>query len=95
MGDEQIWPTRSAWVLVYVAQKCSVCHAVAGVGNKPGIVGHRRVQAVGRRDPSMDRQRARNGGEDQPARKPVMKAYPNIPKADLDTLVAYIASLEK
>jgi hypothetical protein len=29
------------------------------------------------------------------ARKPAMKAYPNIAKEDLDGLVAYLASLKK
>lgn len=28
-------------------------------------------------------------------RKPAMRAYPNLPKEDLDALVAYMASLKK
>ncbi len=28
-------------------------------------------------------------------RKPVMKAYPNLPKEELDALVTYLASLKK
>jgi hypothetical protein len=28
-------------------------------------------------------------------RKPPMRAYPNLPKADLDALVAYMSSLKK
>jgi hypothetical protein len=29
------------------------------------------------------------------ARKPPMRAYPNLPKEDLDSLVAYMLSLKK
>jgi hypothetical protein len=28
-------------------------------------------------------------------RKPAMKAYPNLPREDLDALVGYLASLKK
>ena len=80
---------------VYAAQKCSVCHAVAGVGNKRGS-----LDTVGSKL-SADEIRQwivsapEMAAKTNAARKPVMKAYPNIPKSDLDTLVAYMASLKK
>lgn len=79
---------------VYAAQKCSLCHAVAGKGNAKGAlddVGNKlkadelRMWVV---DPKA--MTAKTGA----TRKPEMKAY-NLPKEDLDNLVAYMASLKK
>src|SRR5688572_28142442 len=79
---------------VYAAQKCQVCHAVAGVGNKKGI-----LDDVGSRLSADEiRQWIVNAPEmtakTKAARKPVMKAY-TLPKEDLDALVAYLGSLKK
>jgi len=79
---------------VYAAQKCSICHSVGGVGNKKGA-----LDAVGTK---LSADQIRLWITDAPAmavktkaeRKPVMKAYPNLPKEDLDGLVAYLQSLK-
>ena len=80
---------------VFASEKCGVCHSVAGVGNKKGPldeVGTKLTAAEIREwivsAPEMT-------AKTKAARKPVMKAYPNIVKDDLDALVAYLQSLKK
>ena len=49
---------------VYEQQKCSVCHSIEGKGNKKGPldgVGSK----LGRRDPTVDRQRQGDDREDE------------------------------
>jgi mono/diheme cytochrome c family protein len=85
---------QSAGQKVYAAQKCNVCHSVAGVGNKRGA-----LDEVGSKLSADD---IRQWIVDAPAmtaktkaeRKPPMKSY-MLSKEDLDALVAYIASLKK
>jgi len=81
---------------VYAAQKCSVCHSIAGKGNAKGS-----LDGVGTKltadeirewivDPVAMTAKAKA------PRKPVMPAkYKSLPKADLDALVGYLASLKK
>jgi len=79
---------------VYTASKCSICHSVAGVGNKKGA-----LDGVGAKLSADD---LRQWIVDAPGmtvktkadRKPAMKAY-TLPKDDLDALVAYLQSLKK
>ena len=79
---------------VYTAQKCGVCHSVAGVGNKKGA-----LDGIGGKLSADD---TRAWITDAPAmavkskadRKPPMKAY-TLPKEDLDALVGYLQSLKK
>ena len=80
---------------VYAAQKCQVCHSVAGVGNKKGA-----LDDVGIKLKEDEIRQWITAAPDMAAkakadRKPPMKAYPNLPKEDLDALVAYLASLKK
>ena|SRR6185503_16478231 len=78
---------------VYTAQKCSVCHAIAGAGNKKGS-----LDGVGAKLSAAD---IRSWITDAPAmaakvkaeRKPVMKAY-MLAKDDVDALVAYLQTLK-
>ncbi|OFW05238.1 MAG: hypothetical protein A3I61_10815 [Acidobacteria bacterium RIFCSPLOWO2_02_FULL_68_18] len=79
---------------VFTAQKCSVCHSVAGQGNKKGP-----LDAVGAK---LSADQIRQWITEAPAmaakakseRKPVMKAYA-LSKDELDGLVAYLQSLKK
>jgi len=79
---------------VYTDQKCSVCHSIAGAGNKKGP-----LDKVGAMLSADD---IRAWIVDAPAmaaktkadRKPPMKAYSTLAKADLDSLVAYLQSLK-
>lgn len=79
---------------VYAAQKCSLCHSVAGKGNAKGVLDDagNKLKADEIRTWIVDPKTmtAKSGA----TRKPDMKAY-NLPKEDLDNLVAYVASLKK
>jgi mono/diheme cytochrome c family protein len=80
---------------VYTAQKCSVCHSVAGKGNKKGA-----LDEVGTKL-STDEIRewlvhpVEMSAKAKATRKPPMKPYDKLPKEDLDALVTYLASLKK
>jgi mono/diheme cytochrome c family protein len=80
---------------VYTAQKCSVCHGIAGKGNKTNP-----LDGVGAKlsaddikqwivDPVAAAAKAKS------TKKPPMPAkYKTLPAADLDALVAYLQSLK-
>ena len=80
---------------VYAEQKCSVCHSIDGKGNAKGA-----LDSVGLRL-SADEIRewivhpAEMTKKTKAERKPPMRAYPNLPKEDLDAIVAYMLSLKK
>jgi mono/diheme cytochrome c family protein len=80
---------------VYTAEKCSICHSVAGVGNKRGA-----LDDVGSKLSAEEiRQWLVNAAEmatkTNATRKPVMKSYGHLSKEDVDGLVAYMQSLKK
>ena len=80
---------------VYTAQKCSLCHAVAGKGNKANA-----LDGVGQKLSAEDiRQWITHPTEmtakAKSTKKPPMPAkYGSLPAPDLDALVAYLASLK-
>jgi mono/diheme cytochrome c family protein len=80
---------------VYAAQKCSICHAVAGKGNKQNP-----LDGVGKK---LSAEEIRNWIVDpagmtaktKSTKKPPMPAkYSKLPAAELDALVAYMQSLK-
>lgn len=80
---------------VYAAQKCSICHLIAGEGNKNGPlagVGSKLSAAEIRQwivaAPEM-------AAKAKAERKPAMKPFTALPKEELDALVAYVSSLKK
>jgi mono/diheme cytochrome c family protein len=80
---------------VYSAQKCSVCHVIAGKGNKQNP-----LDGVGAKL-SADDIRAwivdpvAMAAKTSSTKKPPMpKKWANLPAADLDGLVAYMQSLK-
>lgn len=79
---------------VYAAQKCSICHSIAGKGNAKGA-----LDSVGTKL-SADDLRAwivdavGQTAKTKAPRKPPMKNYV-LPKEDLDALVAYLSTLKK
>jgi mono/diheme cytochrome c family protein len=80
---------------VFADQKCIVCHSIAGKGNARGP-----LDDVGGRLPADQiREWLANPAEMskkmKAERKPPMRAFPNLPKPDLDALVAYMLSLKK
>lgn len=79
---------------VYADQKCSLCHSIGGKGNAKGP-----LDAVGSKDsPDELRQWIVDAkgmtAKTKAPRKPEMKTY-NLPKEDVDALVAYLSSLKK
>ena len=80
---------------VYTDSKCSVCHSIAGQGNKKGP-----LDDVGSKLPAADIRQWITSAPEMAAkakadRKPPMKAYADLPKADVDALVAYLQTLKK
>src|SRR3954464_4459928 len=80
---------------VYTAQKCQVCHSVAGKGSKANP-----LDGVGTKLSADEiRQWITNPTEAAAAAKstkkpPMPNKYGSLPAADLDALVAYMASLK-
>lgn len=80
---------------VYAAQKCTMCHALDGKGNAKGA-----LDGVGTKLTAAEIRQwivtpVEMAAKAQAARKPAMKAYPNLPKEDLDALVAFLSSKKK
>lgn len=80
---------------VFAAQKCTICHSVAGQGNKKGP-----LDGVGAKLSADDIRLWITNAPEMAAkakaeRKPAMKAYGTLSKADVDALVAYLQTLKK
>jgi mono/diheme cytochrome c family protein len=80
---------------VYAEQKCAMCHSIAGKGNAKGPLDGvgTKLKADEIREWIVDPKTMTE--KTKAARKPLMKAYPSLPKDDLDGLVAYMLSLKK
>jgi cytochrome c553 len=74
---------------VFAAQKCPMCHSIAGVGNKKypldGIGSKMKAEAL--------KEFAKNPKGTKP--NITMKAYSSLSDKDLDDLVAYMLTLKK
>lgn len=79
---------------VYAAQKCQVCHSVAGVGNKKGPLDEIGTKLTAAEIREWIVNAAEMSAKAKSTRKPPMKSY-TLPKEDLDALVAYLQSLKK
>lgn len=79
---------------VFLAQKCSLCHSVAGKGNPKGPM----EEAVAKLTPAEIRSWITDAkgmtAKTKAERKPAMKEFA-LPKDDVDALVAYLTSLKK
>jgi mono/diheme cytochrome c family protein len=84
----------AAGAKLFVDQKCSLCHSVAGKGNAKGPLDDvgSKLSAADIRAWIADAKAmtAKTGA----TRKPEMKAY-TLEKADVDSLVAYLVTLKK
>jgi cytochrome c553 len=81
---------------VYSEQKCATCHAIEGKGGKMASA----LDGVGAKYNAEELQKwivAPKEMEAKLATKPKMsmKAYANLPKEDVDALVAYMQTLKK
>jgi len=80
---------------VFAAQKCSLCHSLDGKGNAKGV-----LDGVGTKWTAAEIRQwivtpAEMAAKANATRKPAMKAYPTMPKDDLDALVAFLSSKKK
>jgi mono/diheme cytochrome c family protein len=78
----------------FAAQKCSICHSIAGQGNKNGP-----LDGVGSKLSADEIRLWLTNAPEMAAktnaqRKPVMKVL-TLPKPELDSLVSYLQSLKK
>ena len=80
---------------VYTEQKCSLCHSIAGKGNAKGSLDGvaAKLKTAEIREWITDPKGMTVKMKAE--RKPLMKAYPNLPKEDVDALVAYMMTLNK
>jgi mono/diheme cytochrome c family protein len=83
----------AAGAKLFEAQKCSICHSVAGKGGKKTLDG-----AGARLDAAMIRLWLTDpkAAEAKAGKKamPPMKSFATLPAADIDALVAYVQSLK-
>jgi mono/diheme cytochrome c family protein len=80
---------------VFEAQKCVLCHSVAGQGNVKGP-----LDGVGTKHSAADLKLwitnpAEMAKKQNSTRKPPMKSYAALSAADIDALVAYLQTLKK
>jgi mono/diheme cytochrome c family protein len=80
---------------VYAAQKCSMCHSVAGAGGKTSA-----LDGVGKKLSADDIRawivtpKAMEKKHASTKKPPMPDRYAKLPAADLDALVAYMVSLK-
>ncbi len=79
---------------VYADQKCAMCHSIGDKGNKKGPLDKvgSKLQADEIRTWIVDPKTMTE--KSKATRTPAMKAYPNLPKDDVDALVAYLQTLK-
>jgi mono/diheme cytochrome c family protein len=79
---------------IYAEQKCSMCHQIAGKGNKmhplDGIGAKLKAEEI--REWIVNAPAAATMAKS--TAKPPMKAYDKLAKADVDALVAYLGTLK-
>ena len=88
--------TAAAGETLFAEKKCTVCHLVGKVGNKKGPV----LDSVGSKLTKADIREWITNAPEMAAkakidRKPPMKAYTDFTKEEVDSLVAYLATLKK
>jgi mono/diheme cytochrome c family protein len=80
---------------VYAAQKCSVCHAIAGKGNKvsplDGVGTKLSADEIRSWIVTPKEMTAKTKSTKKP---PMLDKYSKLPAADIDALVAYMQSLK-
>lgn len=80
---------------VYAAQKCSMCHAIDGKGMAKGPLDGVGSKLTADEIREWITHPVEMTAKTKATRKPLMKAYPKLPKEDLDALVTFLASKKK
>jgi mono/diheme cytochrome c family protein len=80
---------------VYTAQKCQMCHAIAGKGNKANPLDGVGTKLTAEEIRQWITQPTQMTAQAKSTKKPPMpNKYSSLPAADLDALVAYMQSLK-
>jgi mono/diheme cytochrome c family protein len=93
-GMAEAQDARAKGEQVYVAQKCSICHAVAGKGNPKGALDNVGAKLTPEEIRLWIEDAKGMTAKTKAPRKPEMRNY-SLPKEDVDALVAYLSSLKK
>ena len=80
---------------VFAAQKCGMCHSVAGKGNKKGPLDEAGTKLTADETRQWLVHASDMTTKTKATRKPVMKDYSTLPEEDIKGLVAYLQSLKK
>ena len=81
---------------VYAAQKCSMCHSIAGKGGKASPLDGVGTKLTADQIKEWIVDPIAAAMKHASTKKPVMpKKYDKLPAADIDAMVAYMASLKK
>lgn len=80
---------------VFTSQKCSICHSIAGVGNKKGALDGLGAKLTADEIRLWITNAPEMAAKTKAERKPAMKAYASLAKEDVDGLVAYLQTLKK
>ena len=80
---------------VFEAQKCSLCHSVAGKGNKMGSLDGVGSKLTAEEIRAWLVSPIEMAKKHNSTRKPPMKSFVSLPGADVDALVAYRADPEE
>ena len=80
---------------LFVDQKCTLCHSMAGKGNAKGA-----LDEVGSKLSATEIQQWITSPKEmtektKATRKPAMKSFPNLSKEEVDALVAYLHPTKK
>jgi mono/diheme cytochrome c family protein len=88
--------TKDSAMQIFVAQKCTQCHSIAGKGNKKGSLDEvgKKLTAVQIREWIVNPVETAAKTTPPPTRKPPMKKKA-IPGSEVDILVDYLATLKK
>jgi mono/diheme cytochrome c family protein len=79
---------------IYAAQKCSVCHSIAGKGNAKGALDEVGSKLTTDEIHAWLTDTKAMTAKTKAARKPEMKVY-TLPKEDIEALVAYLSAMKK
>ena len=80
---------------VYADTKCAACHSIGGQGNKKGPLDEAGSKLTAADIRAWIVSAPEIAGKAKADRKPPMKAYTDLSKADIDDLVAYLQTLKK
>lgn len=80
---------------VYASLRCSLCHSIDGKGDKNGPLDEVGSKLTAAEIREWIEKPAEMTKKHNATRKPAMRAYPNLPKENLDALVTFLAEKKK